>query len=82
MGHCFNKQQYLEFKYSEIPEEPRQRKVGNGLKKKSRAKARSDHKHIYVVATRLVRFKGKTEAVFLTDEFCSICGKRRSYHKR
>lgn len=82
MGYFFNKQENLEYKYAEIPEEPRQRKAGDGRKKKSKAKARSDHKHIYVMATKLVRFKGETETVYLTDEFCSICGKRRSHYKR
>lgn len=82
MGYFFNKAENIEYKYAAISDEPRQHKVGKGRKKKSKAKARSDHKHIYVVATKLVRFEGKTEAVYLTDEFCSICGKRRSHHKR
>lgn len=82
MGYYYNKAENIDNKYAAIPDEPRQHKVGKGRTKKSKAKARSDHKHIYVVATKLVRFKGETEAIYLTDEFCSICGKRRSHYKR
>ncbi len=80
MGY-FGKEEDLKYKYAVIPEEPRQHKAKKS-RKKSKAKARSDHKHIYVLTTKPAIYKNTKELTSITDEFCSICGKRRSHYKR